>query len=276
MRLLITGGSSYLGRHLVPLAARLPLDALAVTVYSGDVEADQVMRLDLRDAGAVETFVRAFRPNAIIHTAGSNRSDDMTTVIEAGARHLTRAAAAVDARLIHLSTDVIFDGTAAPYTESAAAAPIHAYGRAKAAAETMVRQWPHHVIVRTSLIYGLHEMDNGTRWMAQALQAGNPLLLFDNHWRNPVWAVSLSRALLELCDHAYCGVLNLVGDQAMTRAEFGRKLLDWWRIPGREHVTAGPDTSGRFPLDVRLDNTLAQRTLATPLPGVDDVLARRV
>ena len=76
-------------------------------------------------------------------------------------------------------------------------------------------------------------MDNGTRWLVQSLRAGQPVTLFANQRRNPVWAVSLSNALLELAASTFTGVLNIAGAQAMTRAEFGLRMLDWWGVTER-------------------------------------------
>ena len=180
-RLLITGGSGYLGRHLARRAAAEFPGEWRYTTFSADPLAwPQGARLDLRDGPAVRRFVAEFAPDAIIHTAGSNRTPDMAAVIVTGTGHVVAAAAEVGARLIHLSTDSIFDGTAAPYDETAAPAPLNAYGRAKAAAEALAAAHPNAVIVRTSLIYGLAEMDNGTAWMAAALRAGRPVTLFTN------------------------------------------------------------------------------------------------
>ncbi len=273
-RLLITGGSSYLGQELT----RQSLTAydVAYTFFSQDpLGLPNGRYLDMRDAAAVAHLVAEFAPDVIIHTAGSNRGADMTAVIEQGAAHITRAAAAASARLIHLSTDVVFSGQGgAPYDETAVPDPVNAYGRAKAAAETIVQNYPNHVIIRTSLIYSLQRMDHGTAWMAEALRAGQPVTLFNNQIRNPVWLPTLTAACLELADHAYTGILHVAGRQALTRAEFSLKMLDWWGIHQRETLTIGPSTGGQWPLDCTLDLSRATAVLSTPLPGVDEVCRR--
>jgi dTDP-4-dehydrorhamnose reductase len=109
--------------------------------------------------------------------------------------------------------------------------------------------------------------------MAAALRAGQPVTLFTNQRRNPVWVETLGRACLELVTMEYRGVLNVAGRQVMTRAEFGQRLLDWWGVTERETLSFGPDESGRWPLDCEMDVSLALRLLATPLLGVDEVLA---
>lgn len=273
-RLLITGGSGYLGRHLVRLVAEEGHGSFCYTTFSSDpLGLPEGVRLDLRDGPAVSRLIADFAPETIIHTAGSNRTPDMVAVIVEGTRHIVAAAAAVEARLIHLSTDSIFDGTHAPYDETAVPAPLNEYGRAKAAAEALVAAHDIAAIVRTSLIYGLEEIDNGTAWMVEALRAGRPVTLFTNQRRNPVWVETLCLACLELVEHPYRGVLNVAGRQVMTRAEFGLRLLDWWGVAERATLSLGPDESGRWPLDCEMDVSLAGRLLITPLSGVDEVLA---
>lgn len=276
-RMLVTGGSSYLGQHLVPLALAQPaaIPALLYTFYSHDPLAlSQGRRLDLRQRLDVLSLVDSFQPDVIIHTAGSNRpAETMDEVIRLGATHITEAATNVGARLIHLSTDVIFDGQQAPYREDDPPSPIHAYGRAKAAAEASVGRYSDHVIVRTSLIYGLELIDRGTGWMQAALVAGRPVTLFTDQMRNPVWAVTLSRACLELASLAYTGILHVAGQQRLSRAEFGLKMLDWWGIKGREGLHFGPSDPERWPQDCTLALDRARTVLQTSLPGVDTVLA---
>lgn len=272
-RLLITGGSSYLGQHIVPIAARK--FEIRYTYFQNDPLAlDIGHKLDLRDRRAVNDMVMAWRPQFIIHTAGSNRSFDMERVIHMGATNISEAATDVGARLIHISTDVVFDGRSAPYSESDQPSPVHAYGRAKALAEEVVAQLTNYVVVRTSLIYSLQIMDLSTKWITDDLRSGRLVTLFSNQMRNPVWADSLSTACLELLHLDYNGILNVAGGQAMSRAEFGLKLLDWWGMDERQSLSIDKSEDA-WPLDCRLDLSLATTLLATPLPGVDEVLSDR-
>lgn len=278
MKLLITAGSSYLGRHVVRrlLRARAAPSStidFAYTWFSADpLGLPQGRRLDIRDAAAVRRLIDELRPEAVLHLAGSNRTPDMQAVIAGGTAIL--AAAGRSARLVHVSTDSIFDGRSAPYDETAEGRPLSDYGRAKAEAEIAARSHPNVAIARTSLIYGLEEMDNGTIWMTEALRAGRPVVLFSNQRRNPVWVESLAAALLELAapDHPFRGVINVAGQQVLTRAEFGLRMLDWWGVAERSTLTIAEDDGTRWPLDCEMDLALAGRVLQTPLPGVDEVL----
>ena len=273
-RILITGGSSYLGQHLVPLAA-----ASHTVTYSyfqnNPALPVQGHQLDIRDETAVRRLIFIVQPEIIIHLAGSNRGAQMAAVIRQGAGNVMWAAREVGARLIHLSTDSIFCGDAAPYDETAFPTPINEYGRAKADAEVIVQQHPNSVIIRTSLIYGLERMDQGTRWMADALAKGEAVILFSNQIRNPVWANSLCAAILELAHNRYRGILNVAGSQVLTRAKFALKMLDYWQVQPKDSLTIAPST-GHWPLNCELNLELATAILKTPLPGVDHVLRQAI
>ncbi len=271
LRLLVTGGGSYLGQHLLPLATAVH-DTLYTYFHHDPWHSGRREQVDLRDETAVQHLVAAFQPDVIIHTAGSNRGADMEAVIRLGAQHITQAAQQVNARLIHLSTDVVFRGDAPPYAETAVPNPVNAYGRAKADAETIVQAHANHVIIRTSLIYGLEVMDHSTAWMAGALRTGQPVTLFNDQIRNPVWVHSLSQACLELAQNTFTGVINVAGRQVMSRADFGLRMLDYWGIPERNSLTIGPTNSPTWSLNCELDLRLATAVLHTPLPGVDEVL----
>ena len=271
-RILVTGGGGYLGRHLVALARRD--DEVFYTFFNHDpLDSSAGYHLDVRDHQAVHELVQRLQPDAIIHTAGSEGSNDSANVIRSGTKNITEAMRMTGGRLVHLSTDVIFDGRGAPYDESRSPSPLHAYGHSKAAAESTVESYDNHVIVRTSLIYGLNIMDCGTQRMVETLRTGQPYRLFVDQRRNPVWVETLSRACLELASLEYVGVLNVAGGQVLTRAEFGTRLLDWWQVTERTNLTAGPSDGNKWPQDLELDLRCARRVLRTPMLGVDEVLA---
>jgi dTDP-4-dehydrorhamnose reductase len=269
-RLLITGGSSYLGQHLIPEATK-QYECLYTYFSQDPLGLPQAVWLDVRDKEDVANLVHEWHPDIIIHAAGSNRSEDMVEVICRGAENVTAAAIGTGIRLIHISSDVIFDGTQAPYHENDLPNPIHEYGKAKEEAEKTVSDHGNHVIIRTSLIYGLKIMDLSTRWIADALDKGESVTLFSDQIRNPVWVQTLCGASLELAELDFRGILNIAGRQPMSRAELGIKMLDWWGIEGRETLFTGLSDS-RWPADCRLDVTLAANLLNTPMLGVDEVL----
>ncbi|HEX9074158.1 MAG TPA: SDR family oxidoreductase [Anaerolineae bacterium] len=278
MRLLLTGGSGYLGTGILKRAPRTWEISATYLTQTPSSEHAAAFRLDLRDAGAVHRLVSELGPDVIIHTAALMHGDAMLSTNVDGSRHIARAAARAHARLIHLSSDVVFDGEHAPYTEESPPDPISAYGRSKALAEDAVRsEYANPVIVRTSLIYSLHPLDPRT---AQALNGEMPRL-FTDEYRCPILCDDLVDALIELATLDYTGVLNVAGSQRLSRYEFGLKLARALRIEPQfspalsQPVTvlrAGQPVPDRRPRDCTLDTSRAQKLLRTHLRGVDSAL----
>jgi dTDP-4-dehydrorhamnose reductase len=284
--MLVTGGSGYLGGWVVRLAhANWTVTATCLTHPADEPGADW-RRLDVRDEAAVAALVADVRPTAIVHTAALNpgQGTDFEAVNSAGTRHVARAAAKCGARLIHISSDVIFDGESRPtnqgrgnYVEEDSPSPITLYGHSKALAESEVRSsGAEAVIVRTSLIYGWRpRMARQVSWMVDDLQAGKPLCLYTDELRCPIWVESLAAAVVELAGMTYTGVLHVAGAQILSRYEFGMRLLRFHGLDPSPVIPASSRESGlRRPLDCTLDCSRARALLRTPLPGVDEVLGK--
>lgn len=278
-RLLVTGGSGYLGGWVARLA--LAQWDVTATYLSHPVRGAGVSwrRLDVRDRSAVAALVAEIHPAVVIHTAAMNpgAGRDFRATNIAGTYHVAREAAAWDARLVHVSTDVVFDGEQGSYVEEDPPSPITPYGRSKARAEEMVEQaGPEAVIVRTSLIYGWRpEVDRHTRWMLDKLAGDEVVRLFTDELRCPIWVESLAAALVELAEMDLTGRLHVAGAQALDRYAFGQRVLRFHGVDPAPLVPALSRESGLSrPLDCTLDISHAQALLSTPLPGVDEVLGR--
>jgi dTDP-4-dehydrorhamnose reductase len=257
VRLLVTGGAGYLGAELVQRALAAGWDVRA-TFWSRRPDVDGVdwVRADVRDAGAMTNAVR--RCDAVVHTAYRQREDAWTTNVQGSA---VVAAAARDARLVHLSTDIVFSGQRGAYREEDPPAPVNDYGRSKAEAERLVAAaHPEALIPRTSLLYGGREPGPQER-----LAHGGGKFFVDE-LRSPAVVGDLADALLELLPLDVNGPLHVGGADDVSRYEFALLLgADPARVE-RAHTT--PD---RAP-NVTLDSSRARALLTTPLRGVREVL----
>jgi dTDP-4-dehydrorhamnose reductase len=254
-------------------------------------------QLDVRDGKAVEGLITETRPEVVLHTAavnpGQGTAFDCVNIVGTG--NVARAAALVGAGLIHVSSDVIFDGQEGNYVEEDPPSPITPYGRSKALAEEEVRaSGAQAVIVRTSLIYGpavgsdptpledtpWQGWDRQTRWVVGDLKAGKPVRLFTDERRCPIWVKSLAMALLELAQSDPSQripgrILHVAGSQTLSRYQFGVRLAHFHGADPAGIVPALSRESGLIrPLDCTLDCSRARALLQTPLPGVDQVLTR--
>jgi dTDP-4-dehydrorhamnose reductase len=260
MRLLVTGGrTGYLGRHVVAAATRHEL----VAVGSADC--------DIRDRAAVDALLEAHRPDAVVHTAYVQSDHDVTAT---GAVHVAQAAARVGARLVLVSSDVVFGGRPVPYDESVPPDPVSAYGEAKVEAETAaLASGPDVVVARTSLILGDGESKHEQLFCS--LAGGADGALFEDERRCPVHVGDLAAALVELAGNDVRGVIHLGGGPAPRRLQHGPVVAP---PDGQEPHTLGArrraDLPDPGPVEVRLDSTLASSLLVTRLRGAREFLAR--
>jgi len=240
----ITGATGYLGSEL---ARRSP--------------GASIERVEIRDEQALRTLFERVRPDVVLHTAYRQEGPDAWAVTVDGAENVAGGAAGVGARLVHLSTDVVFDGRkGAPYVEDDPPSPVTEYGRAKAEAEARVAAaHPNALLVRTSLIYG------GTTPSKHEHAAFDPANAFyTNERRSPVQVGDLAAALLELAEQPLSGPLHVAGADAVSRAELAEL------IAGRPVATALAPLDR--PLDCTLDSSLAGTLVRTRLRGVREVL----
>jgi dTDP-4-dehydrorhamnose reductase len=252
---LVTGGSGYLGAALLRHAPEAVGTYLTAPIAGG-------IPLDVRNADAVARAVAGHE--VVIHTAYVQ--EDSSVVVD-GTASVARASAAAGARLVHVSTDVVFDGALGrPYREDDEPTPITDYGRAKLAAERAVAELcPDAAIVRTSLVYGGPPVEP-SRQEQQAIDAAMPF--FTDEVRSPVQVDDLAAAILALED---AGVVHLAGADAVSRYEFAR-LVVAARGGDPESVRAASfrDLGLERPADCTLESTRVP-----PLRGVREVLGGR-
>jgi dTDP-4-dehydrorhamnose reductase len=256
-KLLVTGGSGTLGRALVALAPEYRWSVRATWWTQRPELKAQWVQADVRDPEAVERAVDGV--DAVVHTAYRQGDDEWSTNV-AGSEVVARAVAG--RRMVHLSTDIVFDGTIGRYREEDVPAPVNSYGRSKAEAELRVADaHPSATIVRTSLIYGVPDGP-------QERLAREGRRFFVDELRSPVHVKDLAQAILEVLELELPGPLHLAGADDVSRYELALLLgADEDRI---ERAQTTPD---RAP-DVTLDSSQAAVLLTTRLRGVHEVLAR--
>jgi len=241
MRLLLTGGTGFLGGAIVAQAraARTgdAFEILPTWHVSPPPAGDGAhwLALDLARPESIARRVADARPDVVLHTAVAIAPSELAPVIVEGSRQLARAARAAGAAFLHLSSDMVFDGASGPFDEASPLSPITDYGRAKAAAEQGVRaEHPEAFIARASLLYRLSPPDRAlAHWLAGARRgAGHPL--FSDEIRCPAHVDDVAAALLRLAACVAGGAwkdddprtLHLVGPRALSRYAFGCMVLD--------------------------------------------------
>lgn len=276
--ILITGGTGYLGSVLVRQAQALGMP-VAATYFSQQPPIDDEVcwiALDISDAWHVEDTIERLRPEIIVHTAYRQRDPGLWAISAEGACHIAQAARLVGARLVHISSDAIFDGTReGAYSDDDPPSPVTDYGRAKAAAESFVKEyWPEAAIVRTSLIYGFTPVDVHTQFVLKIADGLSDAALFIDEMRCPIYVEDLASAVLELAQSNYSGVLNVAGAEVLSRYEFGRLLTAiYGRDPDQLSFARSADSGMNRPRNCVLDSSRARSLLNTPLRGVSEVFS---
>ncbi len=270
MRLLITGASGDLGRPLSRLARRHSWPLISTYFSNPRVGGGVPTHLDLCNRKAVLTLVSRESPTVIVHAAVSDRSYDMAQAHRLAAKHIAEAANLEGAKLITLSSDMVFDGTKAPYSETSTPTPTSAYGEIKAEVEEYFREAvPTCLIIRTSLIYEFAPENRQVSWMTGRIASGNSVPLFLDEVRHPIHAENLAECLLELCVSDLSGILQIAGPNPLSRAEYGSSLLEIMGYSSEhvEHVLAAEVSPDR-PRNLTLNLDKALRSLQTPLRSI--------
>ena len=241
MRIFITGCKGQLGRALY--------EALAEHTLAGC----DLPELDITDREAINAAIASFTPDVVIHAAawtdvdGCAREPETAYRINAmGTQNVALACAACDAAMVYISTNEVFDGTAAePYREWDAPHPVNPYARSKAAGEWFVRHLlTRFYIARTAWLYapGGRNFSNPHRVIQLADERGG-LRVVTDEISNPTYAPDLAAAIAALIHTDSYGVYHLTNAGYCSRYDFVREVL---RLSGREHVPVEPITLDDF------------------------------
>jgi dTDP-4-dehydrorhamnose reductase len=276
VRILITGGAGLLGSELI---ARAPAGVeLHATRRTRPVAGAEAHAVELSDPAATAALLERVRPDLVIHTAYAQATAERD--VWRATESLVHACVRAQCELVHLSSDVVFDGEHAPYAEGDEPAPVHEYGRWKAAAERFVRErLPRAATVRTSLIVRAQPADAGSAWVLDGLRRGEPVRLFVDELRCPIAVEDLAAQLWEIAGmpaEARAGAWHLVGPEALSRYTLGVLVARRHGVDADAIVPARSLGAGlQRPRDLRLLTPRADRELQTRARTISEALALR-
>ncbi|MBK8101041.1 MAG: SDR family oxidoreductase [Planctomycetes bacterium] len=227
---LVTGASGFLGPWLAAALRQAGHTVFGVARTAGDV------LVDLDSPTQVHALLRALRPDLVLNLVALSRLGDCKAD-PARARRVNAwlpgaLAERLGSRLLHVSTDLVFDGGGAPYGPLAAQAPLSVYGATKAEGEEQVLRHGGRV-VRLPLLFGPDGQGRGASGMIrQALAAERPVALFTNEYRTPLHVADAAAgltALLPDCDGPR--ISHLPGPERLSRWQFAQRLCALHRLP---------------------------------------------
>jgi dTDP-4-dehydrorhamnose reductase len=240
MRVLITGYHGLLGQKVLKVFLKSTSAEILATAKEPktflDLKGFDYTMLDITNRSDVKNLVVYFNPDVIVNTAAYTNVDGCELNRELawrvnveGVRNLVHSARRVDAKLIHISTDYIFDGKNGPYDENAIPNPINYYGRTKLASENEIKIGGiRFAILRTNVLYGVGKnvKSNFALWLYNKLSSGEKIKVVTDQIGNPTYVDDLAFAILKVVEFDKEGIYNVGGKDFVSRYDFALKLAE--------------------------------------------------
>ncbi|MBI5179234.1 MAG: dTDP-4-dehydrorhamnose reductase [Nitrospinae bacterium] len=281
MRVLVTGSAGQIGWRI----ARHLKDRhhVIAAVRTGNIEGVESVEMDITQPFSIRLAVDRTMPDAVVHCAAMTSADECEKERDAcwhvnveGTRALAEECKTDGARMVYVSTDLVFDGEKGNYAEEDAPNPLSHYAKSKLAGERVVAEiLPDAVIARTAIVYGKGGVPprGFAVWLVDALRAGKKVPLFTDQFRSHFYLEDCARAVGLLTEGKQNGLFHLSPGWRQSRHEFGLAVARAMGLDERliEAVSMKdvPSDAPR-PKDCSLANgKLVRATGFTPTPFAD-------
>ncbi len=277
-RAMVFGGSGQLGQELVrDLESR-----------GYEVKGYERVALDITDAAQTERVVAEFDPAVVFNAAAYNQVDvaerEPAAAFQAnalGVRNVALACRQADARLVHFSTDYVFDGTLGrPYEETDATHPTGAYAVSKLAGELYAQAYlDKPLIVRTSGVFGPQGLrtnrGNFLEVMLRLAAGGQPIRVVEDHVASPTYAPWLAAKTVDLVEQGQGGVFHLGGGTPISWFKYAALIFEKAGLKPELQPTNEREyrTAARRPKFSALANKRLEETGIAPMPPLADAIA---
>ena len=282
-KFLVTGASGLLGRVFVTLAVAKGYDVCSL-YFEHKPQVGKSIRVDLTDPASVDACMEAERPDIVINTASATdvdrceREPQWAENLNGNAAcKLSDACHRVNAFLVHVSTDYVFDGKKGNYNENDKPTPINRYGASKLIGEELVIQNENTCVARTSVVFGWgrsHRPNFGL-WLYNKLSKGETVNVVSDQFASPTLNTNLAGMLLELAERRALGLIHVAGATRISRFEFAVKLANTFNFNSALVTPVKSDSIdwiAKRPRDSSLDTTKAREILNTKPLMVEDAL----
>lgn len=274
MKVLVTGVTGQLGYDVAKELERRHIE------YKGVGSKD----MDLTVPSEVEKVVVAFHPDAVIHcaayTAVDKAEDEYGRAMDVNAKGtlaLAKAAKAIDAKLLYISTDYVFDGKGSePFAAYANKGPLNVYGLTKLLGEQAVQlELDKYFIVRISWVFGKNG-NNFIKTMLRLGQSHDELTVVADQWGSPTYTADLAPLLCDMVETEKYGVYHATNEGITNWAEFAAAIMKEANLSCRIRQIPSSDYPTRAvrPLNSRMDKSALDKAGFTRLPEWRDALRR--
>ncbi len=241
MRILITGSNGLLGQNLGLLApAGVELMGIDLQERGEEPGLSRFRRLDLGERKHVLACVEEFAPDWILNAAAFTNVNGAESARElcwranvTAVENLAVACRKQGCRLVHLSTDYIFDGNHGPYREDDLPNPIGYYGKSKLASENILRgaEIPY-TVVRTMVLYGHARQvkPDFVSWLIGSLRQGKPVRIVTDQYGNTTLAAELAQGIWRIVERQVAGFFHIAGTEIIDRYSFALKVAEVFNL----------------------------------------------
>jgi len=247
MKYFITGGSGLLGERL----AAVSNDNDELTLVHNSNPSENTIKCDITNEKEVKSAVEKENPDVIIHCAAmtnvdlcEDESKMAYSVNGDGTGFLAKAAHDIDAKIIYVSTDFVFDGERGYYKEDEKVNPLGIYAKSKYDGEVQLAKYSDDwAIARVSVLYGWHSRLNFTTWVIEQLRQKNEINIVTDQINSPTLADNAAEAIFKIAQKNKNGIFHTAGNDAINRFDFTRKIADAFDL---DDSLINPTTSSQF------------------------------
>lgn len=281
MKYFITGGSGLLGQRLSTVADN---DDEIVLSHNANPTKNTV-KCDITNLDEVKQVINREKPDVIIHCAAMTNVDLCEDEIEKaylingeGSGNMAQAAEEINAKIIYVSTDFVFDGQTGFYKENDTVNPLGIYAKSKYDGEVQVQKYSTNwAIARVSVLYGWHERQNFTTWIVNQLRQNNQINIVTDQINSPTLADNAGEAMFEIARQDKNGIFHTAGNNRISRYDFTELVAEAFDL---NKDLINPTTSSEFvqkaprPQDSSLNVSKVEKELGMKMETCAESLAR--
>jgi dTDP-4-dehydrorhamnose reductase len=240
-RILVVGANGLLGQRLIAFyGSKENVELLGCSIEDKPYfNLVPYLRCDVTSREDVKKVIFDFYPDVVINAAGFTNVDLSETergtawkINVKGVEYLAEACRTIDAKIIHISTDYIFNGLNGPYDENAKADPLGYYGRTKLASENALKIGAViYSVIRTNVLYGIaNSRPDFVRWVINSLSDKNQIRVVHDQINNPTFVEDLVQAINKIIEFDKYSLYNIGGKDFISRFEFAMLIAEYFNL----------------------------------------------
>ena len=241
-RILVFGSNGMLGQKAIEFYSTISDYEILASSFEDKSFLEHVnyLQCDLSNRNEVKKIVYDFCPDYILNAAAFTNVDLCETERETawkinvkGVEYIAESARVIDAHLVHISTDYVFDGKNGPYLENDLPNPLGYYARTKLASENALKiSGIRNTIIRTNVLYGTtkHGRPDFVKWVVDSLKAKKQIRIVTDQINNPTFIDDLVQAINKVFESKREGIYNIGGSDFLSRYDFTLMIADYFNL----------------------------------------------